>query len=73
MEGADVSHLKAIGALNFLDLDDIPVLDEGIPSASSLSQSSTNDRRSRGSNARRQTLFCGGLRAVFRSFAILKK
>ena len=38
MEGADVSHLEAIGALNFLDLDDIPVL-----------------------------------RAVFRSFAILKK
>ena len=29
MEGADVSHLEAIGALNFLDLDDIPVLDEG--------------------------------------------
>ena len=29
MEGADVSHLEAIGALNFLDLADIPVLEEG--------------------------------------------
>jgi metal transporter CNNM len=28
-EGADVSQLEAIGALNFLDLDDIPVLEEG--------------------------------------------
>jgi metal transporter CNNM len=28
-EGADVGQLEAIGALNFLDLDDIPVLDEG--------------------------------------------
>ena len=28
-EGADVSQLEAIGALNFLDLDDIPVMDEG--------------------------------------------
>src|SRR5271165_31854 len=28
-EGADVGKLEAIGALNFLDLDDIPVLDEG--------------------------------------------
>ena len=27
--GADVSQLEAIGALNFLDLDDISVLDEG--------------------------------------------
>jgi metal transporter CNNM len=29
--GADVGELEAIGALNFLDLDDIPVLDEGEP------------------------------------------
>jgi hypothetical protein len=29
MEGADVSHLEAIGALNFLDLADIPLLEEG--------------------------------------------
>ena len=29
MEGADVGKLEAIGALNFLDLDDISVLDEG--------------------------------------------
>jgi CBS domain containing-hemolysin-like protein len=29
--GADVGHLEAIGALNFLDLDDIAVLDEGVP------------------------------------------
>jgi len=28
-EGADVGQLEAIGALNFLDLDDIPVLEEG--------------------------------------------
>ena len=28
-EGAEVSRLEAIGALNFLDLDDIPVLKEG--------------------------------------------
>jgi len=28
-QGADVGHLEAIGALNFLDLDDIPVLEEG--------------------------------------------
>ena len=28
-EGADVGCLEAIGALNFLDLDDIPVRDEG--------------------------------------------
>jgi metal transporter CNNM len=28
-EGAEVSQLEAIGALNFLDLDDIPVLEEG--------------------------------------------
>jgi metal transporter CNNM len=28
-EGAEVGHLEAIGALNFLDLDDIPVLEEG--------------------------------------------
>ncbi len=27
--GADVGHLEAIGALNFLDLDDILVMDEG--------------------------------------------
>src|ERR1700730_6386861 len=27
--GADVSHLEALGALNFLDLDDILVADEG--------------------------------------------
>jgi hypothetical protein len=30
MEGADVSHLEAIGALNFLDLADIPLLERGI-------------------------------------------
>jgi metal transporter CNNM len=29
--GADVGELEAIGALNFLDLDDIAVLDEGEP------------------------------------------
>jgi hypothetical protein len=29
MEGADVGQLEAIGALNFLALDDIPVLEEG--------------------------------------------
>src|SRR5207237_1986372 len=29
--GADVGELEAIGALNFLDLDDIVVLDEGEP------------------------------------------
>jgi metal transporter CNNM len=28
-EGADVGQLEAIGALNFLDLDDIPALEEG--------------------------------------------
>jgi metal transporter CNNM len=28
-EGAEVSRLEAVGALNFLDLDDIPVLKEG--------------------------------------------
>ncbi len=28
-EGADVGQLEAMGALNFLDLDDIPVLEEG--------------------------------------------
>jgi metal transporter CNNM len=28
-EGAEVSQLEAIGARNFLDLDDIPVLKEG--------------------------------------------
>jgi metal transporter CNNM len=28
-EGADVGQLEAVGALNFLDLDDIPVLEEG--------------------------------------------
>jgi metal transporter CNNM len=28
-EGADVGRLEAIGALNFLDLDDIPVVEEG--------------------------------------------
>ena len=28
-QGADVGHLEAIGALNFLDLDDIPVLRGG--------------------------------------------
>jgi metal transporter CNNM len=28
-EGAEVGQLEAIGALNFLDLDDIPVLEEG--------------------------------------------
>jgi metal transporter CNNM len=27
--GADVNQLEAIGALNFLDLDDVPVLEEG--------------------------------------------
>jgi CBS domain containing-hemolysin-like protein len=27
--GADVGHLEAVGALNFLDLDDILVVDEG--------------------------------------------
>lgn len=29
--GAEVGELEAIGALNFLDLDDIPVLEEGEP------------------------------------------
>jgi metal transporter CNNM len=29
--GTDVGRLEAIGALNFLDLDDIPVVDEGEP------------------------------------------
>jgi metal transporter CNNM len=29
--GADVGELEAIGALNFLDLDDIAVLDGGEP------------------------------------------
>src|SRR6202035_2190015 len=29
--GADVGQLEAIGALNFLDLDDIAVRDEGVP------------------------------------------
>jgi metal transporter CNNM len=29
--GTEVGRLEAIGALNFLDLDDIPVLDEGEP------------------------------------------
>ncbi len=29
MEGADVGQVEAIGALNFLDLDDIPVMEEG--------------------------------------------
>ena len=29
--GTDVGHLEATGALNFLDLDDIPVVDEGEP------------------------------------------
>jgi len=29
--GTEVGQLEAIGALNFLDLDDIPVLDEGEP------------------------------------------
>ena len=29
--GTDVGRLEAIGALNFLDLDDIAVLDEGEP------------------------------------------
>lgn len=33
--GADVGELEAIGALNFLDLDDIAVLDEGGASRSS--------------------------------------
>jgi len=28
-EGADIGKLEAIGALNFLDLDDLPVLEEG--------------------------------------------
>ena len=30
-EGADIGQLEAIGALNFLALDDISVLDEGEP------------------------------------------
>lgn len=30
-EGTDLGRLEAIGALNFLDLDDISVLDEGEP------------------------------------------
>jgi len=30
-EGTDLGHLEAIGALNFLDLDDVPVLEEGEP------------------------------------------
>jgi metal transporter CNNM len=29
MEGADVGQVEAIGVLNFLDLDDIPVMEEG--------------------------------------------
>lgn len=29
--GTEVGHLEAIGAVNFLDLDDIPVLEEGEP------------------------------------------
>jgi metal transporter CNNM len=29
--GGDVGHLEALGALNFLDLDDIPVANEGEP------------------------------------------
>jgi metal transporter CNNM len=29
LEGADIGKLEALGALNFLDLDDIPVLEEG--------------------------------------------
>jgi hypothetical protein len=29
MEGADVGRLEVIGALNLLDLDNIPVLKEG--------------------------------------------
>jgi metal transporter CNNM len=41
-EGTDVGRLEATGALNFLDLDDIAVLDEGnllTPGASSPCQS----------------------------------
>jgi metal transporter CNNM len=29
--GTEVSHLEAVGAVNFLDLDDIPVIEEGEP------------------------------------------
>jgi metal transporter CNNM len=46
MEGADVGQLEAIGALNFLDLDDISVLDEGelIDPLSILTLSNLNQR-----------------------------
>ena len=29
--GTEVSHLEAVGAVNFLDLDDVPVIEEGEP------------------------------------------
>jgi metal transporter CNNM len=49
--GADV--LEAIGALNFLDLDDIAVLDEGEPVGLK-----TNDQCCRSLNARQMIHFC---------------
>jgi hypothetical protein len=59
---ADVGHLEAIGALNFLDLDDILVVDEGSRStraASSPFPSITNGRCCRNSNVRPMTRPCG--------------
>ena len=60
--GADVGQLEAIGALNFLDLDDILVVNEGEPidprSIITL-PSKTNGPCCRGSNARPTTRSCG--------------
>ena len=60
--GADVGELEAIGALNFLDLDDILVVDEGEsidPRSVITLPSKTNGLWYRSSNARPMIRSCG--------------
>jgi hypothetical protein len=58
--GGAVSQLEAIGARNFIDLDDIPVLKEGelIDPLSIVTLPTINQRPGRSLNAHRMTLSC---------------